>query len=124
VSRFLGSVNLFHGRVHDGWAQIGELRTETPDHTDAAPAPAVAYLRPHEIELSQEPEGAIGAATVNSIRAVGPIVRLELQREGDDGLVEVELSRERYAESNITLGQRVFIRPRQLRVFVETTQAL
>jgi sulfate ABC transporter, ATP-binding protein len=120
VSRFLGSVNLFHGRIHNGWAQIGGLQTQAPDHATSEPAPAVAFLRPHEIELSPNAEGAIGAAIVNSIRAIGPLVRVELEREGDEGLVEVEVSRERYADSAVAIGQCVFIRPRQLRVFLET----
>lgn len=119
VSRFLGSVNLFHGRVHEGWAQIGGLRHETPELAAGEPTAAVAFLRPHEIDLSDQPQGAIGAATVRSIRAVGPLVRLELLRDDGEGLVEVELARERYGTSAVTIGQRVFIRPRQLRVFVD-----
>ena len=79
----------------------------------------MAFLRPHEIELSDRAEGAIDAATVRSIRAVGPLVRLELERDDEEGLVEVELARERYSASALAIGQRVFIRPRQLRVFVE-----
>src|SRR5690606_3911821 len=36
VSRFLGSVNLFHGRVHDGWAHIGDLKAPAPEGADLA----------------------------------------------------------------------------------------
>src|SRR5690606_37874656 len=97
VSRVLGSVNLFHGRVHDGWAQIGGLRQQAPEHVNGSSAPAVAFLRPHEIELSDQADGAIGAATISSIRSVGPLLRLELERDGGEGLVEVELPRERYS---------------------------
>jgi hypothetical protein len=75
----------------------------------------VVHLRPHEIDLSPEPQGSIGAALVSSIFTVGPMVRIELEREGgEDGLVEVELTRERYLQSPLTLGTRVFIKPRNL----------
>jgi sulfate transport system ATP-binding protein len=120
VSRFLGSVNLFHGRVHNGWAHIGDLKAPAPEGSPFTPgSTAVVHLRPHEIDLSPQPEGSIGAALVSSIFTVGPMVRIELEREGgEDGLVEVEFTRERYMQSPLTLGARVFIKPRNLRVFV------
>ncbi|MGE0372239.1 MAG: sulfate/molybdate ABC transporter ATP-binding protein [Gammaproteobacteria bacterium] len=122
VSRFLGSVNLFHGRVHNGWAHIGDLKAPAPEGSPFTPgSTAVVHLRPHEIDLSQQPEGSIGAALVSSIFTVGPMVRIELEREGEeDGLVEVELTRERYLQAPLTLGARVYIKPRNLRVFVGT----
>jgi sulfate transport system ATP-binding protein len=122
VSRFLGGVNLFHGRVHNGWAHIGDLKAPAPENAALEPgSTAVVHLRPHEIDLSPEPQGSIGAALVSSIFTVGPMVRIELEREGgEDGLVEVELTRERYLQSPLTLGTRVFIKPRNLRVFVGT----
>jgi sulfate transport system ATP-binding protein len=115
VSRFLGSVNLFHGRVHDGVAQIGELATAV----DTAGGTASLHLRPHEIEVSDQAEGAICAATVQGVYSVGPVVRLELAGEGGTGLIEAELPRERYLEQPWGLGARVYVRPRELRVYVD-----
>lgn len=115
VSRFLGSVNLFKGRVHDGWAQIGDVRAPiSAEGTDAA----VAHLRPHEIELSRTVEGSIATGRVSAVFSVGPVVRIEVERDGEeDGLVEVELSREAYLGSPVVLGQPVYIKPRNLRVY-------
>ncbi|MBK9132570.1 MAG: sulfate ABC transporter ATP-binding protein [Gammaproteobacteria bacterium] len=120
VSRFLGSVNLFHGRVHNGWAHIGDLKAPTPEGAAFAPgSTAVVHLRPHEIDLSALAEGSIGSGRVSSIFTIGPMVRIELEREGEeDGLVEVEFTRERYQRAPLVLGERVFIKPRNLRVFV------
>jgi sulfate transport system ATP-binding protein len=121
VSRFLGSVNLFKGRVQEGWAHIGDVKT--PLSVEGADA-AVAHLRPHEIELSSESEGSIGAGKVSAVFSVGPVVRIEVQREGeDDGLVEVELAREAYLHSPVTLGDRVYIKPRNLRVYAGAVAA-
>jgi len=55
VYSFLGNVNLFHGRVDGGVADIGGLRLEAADHAAAKDAAAVAYVRPHDIELSRAP---------------------------------------------------------------------
>jgi sulfate transport system ATP-binding protein len=120
VSRFLGSVNLFHGRLHDGWAHVGDLKAPAPANAGfTSGSTAVVHLRPHEIDLTTEAKGSIGAALVSSIFSIGPMVRIELEREGEeDGIVEVELTRERYLQAPLTLGERVFIRPRNLRLFV------
>ncbi len=46
------------------------------------------------------------------------MVRIEIERDGEEnGLVEVEMVRERYLRSPLALGQKVFIKPRNLRVF-------
>src|SRR5262245_13782426 len=39
VYDFLGSVNLFHGRVHRGRARIGGLEVEVPEHGEAQDSP-------------------------------------------------------------------------------------
>jgi len=115
VYEFLGNVNLFHSRVHDGWAELGGTRVATPD-LSGQEAPAVAYVRPHDIELARTAsEGAI-TAEVTEVRAIGPLVRIEL-RHGTEH-VEVELSRERYQESLYAVGEVVWFRPRHLKVFL------
>jgi len=119
VYEFLGNVNLFHSRVQDGWAEIGSARIATPELAGQE-APAVAYVRPHDIELARiASEGAL-AAEVTEVRAIGPLVRIEL-KHGEER-VEVELSRERYQESLFVLGEVVWFRPRHLKVFIKPEQ--
>ncbi len=118
VSSFLGSVNLFHGRLHDGWAHIGNWRAPAPEHATAG-GTAAAYLRPHEIELSTDEAGALDAAVVCGVRAMGALVRIELERGADAGLVEVELPRERYAQNPYAIGERLFLRARRVRLFAQ-----
>ena len=83
VYEFLGKVNLFHGRLHRGRARIGGIEVDAPEHVEAEELAAVAYVRPHDIHVDRvaDGEGAI-AARVSHILALGPIVRLELTREG------------------------------------------
>lgn len=116
VSSFLGSVNLFHGRLHDGWAHIGNWRAPAPQHASGT---AAAYLRPHEIELSTDEAGALDAAVVCGVRAMGALVRIELERGADAGLVEVELPHERYAQNPYAIGERLFLRARRVRLFAQ-----
>jgi sulfate transport system ATP-binding protein len=119
VYHFLGNVNLFHSRVHAGRVQIGDIEIEVPEHRGAHDAPAVAYVRPHDIELDRVRDGAVIEAIVRDVRGVGSLVRLELDRVDSDEVIEAELTRERYEELELREGERVFVRPRNLRVFLK-----
>jgi len=121
VYHFLGSVNLFHGRVHAGRVQIGELELDAPDHVGTQEGPAVAYVRPHDVELARvkTDNGASIEAIVRDVHPVGALVRLELDRLDSDGVIEAELTRERYNQLKLLEGERAFVKPRNLRVFLK-----
>jgi len=124
VYQFLGNVNLFHSRVHAGFAQVGTLRVPVPEHGNAHQAPALAYVRPHEIELSRQPDGDRALpATISQVRTLGPIVRLELAHPYDGEMIEVELTRERYLDDPFATGDTVYVKPRNLRVFLKETES-
>ena len=53
VMGFLGSVNVFHGRVEAGRAHLGPLSVDYPAHDGAAPRPAQGFARPWELELAR-----------------------------------------------------------------------
>ncbi|MDR3427673.1 MULTISPECIES: sulfate/molybdate ABC transporter ATP-binding protein [Silvimonas] len=114
VYQFLGDVNLFHSRVHDGWTQVGEARFAAPD---AQGDKAVVYVRPHEIDLSRTGgEGAM-QGVVHHIRLLGATVRLEVDVANQES-VEVELTRERHLAGNWQVGESVYLLPREARVYV------
>lgn len=120
VYEFLGNVNLFHSRLHRGRAWIGDLEVDAPEHAEAEELAAIAYVRPHEIEVERTQNGeAALAAQIVHILSVGPIVRLELVRENDKErhLVHAEISKERFRELQLTKGEKVFIKPRRLDLF-------
>ena len=116
VYGFLGSVNLFHGRAGGGWASAGGLYSRPPERVDDEEnVPRVAYVRPHDIELSRTalPDALTGQ--IEEVRRLGALTRLVL-RHGDEA-VEVELPSERYRADPVVVGETVFFRPRQARVF-------
>lgn len=122
VYKFLGSVNLFHGRLNEGRVRIGDSEFETAEHQakpDAQDSPAIAYVRPHDLVISREPEEAGSIkVTVSYIRAIGPLVHLELKRWDNGELIEAQLSKERSRELNIVVGEIVFIKLLNVQVFV------
>ena len=67
-----------------------------------------------------DPNGGGIEAVVRDVRPLSPdMVRIELERRGGTGSVEVKLSRERYGESRLAKGERVYLRPRNPHVFLE-----
>jgi sulfate transport system ATP-binding protein len=67
-----------------------------------------------EFEMRTAAEGSL-EATVQHVHPIGPVVRIELLH--GRVIVEVELSRERHEALQLVVGQQVWFRPRQLRVF-------
>jgi sulfate transport system ATP-binding protein len=118
VYNFLGNVNLFHGRVDKGEARIGGISIDLPEFEDTAAGPAVAYVRPYDIEINRQrhsPEEI--EARIRFIQGAGAVARLELERLDTLELIEAEMTRERYKELDLREGEKVFLRPRNMRVF-------
>ena len=120
VYNFLGNVNLFHGRVHAGEAQIGNISISLPEYREANDKPAIAYVRPYDIEIKRmRSSDEEIEAEVRHIKGAGATVRLELMRPDTCELIEAEITRERYQEMKLSEGEKVFIRPRNIKVFVK-----
>ena len=123
VYQFLGNVNLFEGRVHNGVADVGGGRIHAPEHGAVTDTAATAYVRPHDIDISSGPGAHTVEATLNHAVKIGPVVRLELARKDDGSLVDVELSRERFDHLNVAAGNVVYFKPRRARVFLATDRS-
>jgi sulfate transport system ATP-binding protein len=127
VYGFLGTVNQFHGRTHQG-AFVGDGL-----HVDASNAnaggttgdgAAVAYARPHELTVERYSPGTDGlVAELVRRYARGANVLLELQRENTIESIEVELPRAEVERLGLRDGEMLVIRPRRLRVFATAGDA-
>jgi sulfate transport system ATP-binding protein len=118
VYRFLGKANLFHGQLDHGRLRVGRLALDVPEHAAVATGAAMAYVRPHELELARETGAAAIPAVVQQIQVVGPVVRLVLERGEGEGGLEAELSRDAHRELGLRVGEAVGVTPRNPRVFV------
>jgi sulfate/thiosulfate transport system ATP-binding protein len=78
-----------------------------------------ALVRPHDIELSSEPEeGAIEAMIVR-VTILGRDVKIELHDAGGAEIVAL-LTREKWDSLGLWRGQTVWVRPQRERIFAET----
>ncbi len=103
VYNFLGSVNLFHGRLDD-------------DTTETAPEDLV-YVRPHLLEIHRQPNGGGHLrATIKHINSAGPLVKIEALTEWG-APVHVEISQEKFRDLQLTKNEAVFLTPTETKVF-------
>jgi sulfate transport system ATP-binding protein len=117
VMNFLGHVNIFHGRVESGKALLGPLAIDYPAHTDPTPQPAAGFARPYELDVSRTASAGGLWAVVRTIGQAGSVVKIELTDE-EDRNIQVELSRERFLDLAPLLGERFYVTPRNVRVFL------
>jgi len=107
VLNFLGNVNLFHGRVH----------------SEKGNDSSVAYVRSHDIEVDRSPQDSTALpAEIRHIQKLGPSVRITLAINETGEYLEAELTRDNYQNLGLQQGEQVYVRPRQVRVFVEDYQ--
>ncbi len=120
VYNFLGNVNLFKGRLRDGRVHLGETVINAHGHDGAQDAPAVAYVRPHEIKVSLHADGPDSiAAVIKHINSAGPLVHLDLERSDDKSRFTVELTKEESIGLSLLAGTPVFVRLKNVRVFAD-----
>jgi sulfate transport system ATP-binding protein len=120
VYGFLGNVNLFHGRVHEGVLAAGDATLPVPDHSHARDASGVGYVRPHELDITPfTPDGDGIVAELKRVHAIGPLAQLELERSDDHSLIEAVLPTDQFAQLNLKPGARVRVKPKHVRVFLD-----
>ena len=120
VYHFFGNVNLFHGRVKDGFAYVGPLRIAAPERTGHDEQPAVAYARPHDLDLSRTRLSPTDIeAVIAHISGVGPTVQVELTDLDTSTSMDVELPRHHAQELLLKVHDHVFVHVRAAQVFVK-----
>ena len=120
VYHFLGSVNLFSARVRDGKVNIADASLEI--HTDQSEA--LIHVRPHDIEIVRcVAKDEFLKASILRIHAIGPIVRIELLRDDNKQIIEAELTKEKYAKQRFIVGEEVYVRPKQAKVYAIQSNA-
>ena len=103
VYDFLGNVNRFAGTVDQG-----EIRLDGPGLTmaafGAASGPAMAFVRPHDVELTRLDADAqdLPRARIRHVFAIGPTARVELDLNGH--ALEAVMDKSRFAGLGLRQG--------------------
>jgi sulfate transport system ATP-binding protein len=118
---FLGHVNRFECEITNGKADVcgGEIPV-SPEVVNGN-RQAIAYVRPHDVEIFTGPVMVGRAAVVRYLSAAGPLAKVELSLTDDNSLVEAEIGRPQLHALDLKLGQPVFVRARKARIFPVVT---
>ncbi len=120
VYGFLGDVNLFHGRASEGQVHVEGITLDAPEHLAVDDAEALAYVRPHDMDVERLTSRSQGGIVVKLGRIVqtGSIARLELERDGTDQIIEAHIPLEKLRALDLQPGEALSVRPRHARIFV------
>ena len=118
VMQFLGQVNMFRGRVAGGKARAEGVAIDYPAYPHEEARQATIYMRPHELEIRQQPNGVPSIpARVLRINPAGAATKVTLQTA--DGLeLLVDLTQDRFRELALNANDQVYVYAKQARVFV------
>ncbi len=123
VYNFLGNVNLFHGRVSGGRLKVGDAELAIPTWgaaaTGADGTPAVAYVRPHDLEVTRTGNGSSILARINHVSFAGPYVQVYMTRQDTGEAIEAAIPHGRYKEMALKPTESVHLTARHARVFAD-----
>ncbi len=140
VYGFLGDVNLFQGRAHDGSVKFDTgLELTSAEAQGANDAQAWAYIRPHELDVARPVPGHTDApgglrAQLDRAIVVGPVARLELiaqdapevaqapevaHNRASEKLIEAHISAHQFHTLGLREGETLIVTPRRAKVFVD-----
>ncbi len=123
VYGFLGSVNLFHGRVDEGGLKVGDATVPHQQSNFANGAEVFAFARPHELDIVTDPAATKGlGAKVVRVLSFGVSSKVELDGSGSatGQHFEVELSQQEVQKLALQPGQLVRLLPSRLKLFERT----
>ncbi len=120
VYGFLGNVNLFKGRIHEGVLEAGSALFAAPEHARTQNAQGAGYVRPHDIDVTRyAPDGQGILARLRHAHTLGPMAQLELERDDNHELIEAIISNEQFGCLQLKTGEPLLVNPRRLDIFVE-----
>lgn len=118
VYDFLGNVNLFKGRLQKGSLINGDFSLRIPGSEHQNSDETIGYVRPHDIGIEKTPSDQTVLANITHIHTIGATIHIELNRPDTNDYLEAEIQKEHFRELNIKRGDTVYIKPKQLKIFI------
>lgn len=110
VMKFLGQVNLFHGRMENGEMIAPGVEDE--------PSRVVGYVRPHQLDITRHKNGKpTWPARVLRINAAGFQARVQLSLVDENREIEVILPQDRFGDLSLQIGEVVYVKALEVKVF-------
>jgi sulfate transport system ATP-binding protein len=119
VLDFLGNVNVLNVHLQNGKAKLGHLEMDFPNYPHSESRGAAVYVRPHELRLDRFNRGGSSLeARVVHVTPAGSVMKVRVRSDEFGLLLNVDLAVTEFAELQLQPGDRVYVSPRQMRVFL------
>jgi sulfate transport system ATP-binding protein len=113
VLNFLGNVNLFHARVEDGKAYVGNSQIDLPN-VDKNIKTASVFVRPHQFEITRAAKDKSSLkAVVEYLNPAGSVVKVDLVSE-DGAPIQAEIAQEEFKKLGLKRNDQVYVSLRQV----------
>jgi sulfate/thiosulfate transport system ATP-binding protein len=112
VMSFIGEVNVLQPTTHLYRDFLSNINVEQ----NVTNGRSQIFIRPHDLELDLNPNGTSTPANIKRVTNFGREMQVELELP-DQHLLLVHLSRERFKNLDLSSGQRVFVRPKNAKLF-------
>lgn len=114
VLNFLGNVNLFHARLENGKAYVGNSLLELPN-VDKTSKTASVFVRPHQFEITHKPkDDSSFKAVIQYINPAGSVVKIDLKAEDHGNIIAAEISQDEYKALQLKKNDKVYVSLRQV----------
>jgi sulfate transport system ATP-binding protein len=117
VVNFLGSINLFHGRLEQDRSffsglMVDHLAGELPEDGEGR-----LFVRPHDIDILPRPTHPDQmCCRIIRVHTAGAVVKIDLA-SARGSIINVEMTHEKYAAAGVGAGDDVYLRIRDAYVF-------
>jgi sulfate transport system ATP-binding protein len=112
VYDFLGNYNSFYGRKEKDGSY-----TVLPATKKNAASAIIMFARPHDMDVARQMQDKDSIpARILHINPAGPLVSIDFEDRAGN-MLQAALPKEKFRELDLSRGDEIFLKPRELRVF-------
>jgi sulfate/thiosulfate transport system ATP-binding protein len=115
VMSFVGEVNVLPTS-----ARLFRHQLSGSENGNFNPLNSQIFVRPHDFKIQLHADGSNTGATVQRILRLGRDIQVELALP-DDLTITAHITQEQFARLNLQLGQQVFVKTRNAKLFSESS---
>ncbi|WP_392559511.1 sulfate/molybdate ABC transporter ATP-binding protein [Orbus mooreae] len=119
VAHFLDDVNQLHGHITNNRLHIGNFVQPMSTQGQWPDQQVIAYVRPHELNVSKSVEQNSMEGRIVRIHTAGPHIFMEIKLAHQPKNIDVSINNQQYEANQFMIGDIVYLQPLLVNVFVQ-----